>query len=380
MPVYPHGDGVWRVFVYVGRDQVTGKDRQKTKVIRGTRKEAELVEARLRLDVAAGQHTGEARTFGQVLDAYLEHKAISVEPNTLDTYRYDVGYITDHLRAMPLAKIDVEHLEALYGHLARKGHRRTGAGLGPDALKRIHARVHGALELARRRKWIVANPAIDAEVPGGPRRLPTPVPVDALPALLLAAADEHQALPLFIRLSLCIGSRRSEPHGLRWSGIDFATSRVTLRDVVVRTSGGWVVKPRTKTGDQRTIWVDPGTLAQLTDLHDKAFEMALACKATLASAAFVFSDAPDGSTYWNPRTTAGRFKRACVAVGLPAGTRIHDLRDLMATHCADQGVPIPVISARLGHTLNSTTADLYTGRVADSDRLAADVMGRLLDG
>lgn len=378
--IRPHGDG-WRIYAYAGTDPITGKRRQVTKVVAGSRKDAERALTRLLGEVDGGAHPADGQTLGQVLDAWLAHKALSVEATTLDTYRASASYVTDHLRALPVTKLTVTHLEGLYAHLLVAGQKRTGRGLGHAAVGNVHAAIHNALELARRRKWVGVNVAGDAEVPRGPRRRPTPADPAALPALLAEAEIIHPLLlPVFIRASVCAGTRRSEMHGLRWSGVDFDRSQVHIRDVIVRAAGEWLVKPRTKHGDARTVILDPGTMDLLRAVYDRAFELALACGVTLPKQAFVFSDDPDGKTPWKPATTARRFKRCCVAAGLAETTRIHDLRALCGTHLADSGVPIPVIGARLGHTLNSTTADIYVGRVPESDRLAAEVMGRLFDG
>lgn len=383
--IRPHGEGKWRLYADGGTDQVTGRRRQVTKVVVGTRKQAEKELTRLLGQVDGGAHSGDGtRTFGQVLDAYLAHKALSVEPTTLDTYRQSLAYVTDHLRALPVTKVSVEHLEAFYAHLATAGRRHTTTGgpkgLGHAAIANIHAPIRGALELARRRKWILVNPGDDAEKPTGPRRRPTPVPVDGISRLLAAAEAIHPLLlPTFIRASICAGTRRSEMHGVRWSGVDFINHRVTISDAIVRADGRWVVKPRTKTGEPRTIYLDPGTIDLLRAVYDQAFQTAAACGIVLPDSAFVFSDEPDGSTPWKPQTTARRFSRCCEAANLPAATRIHDLRSLAGTHLADQGIPIPVIAHRLGHTRNSTTADIYVAQVPESDRGAADVLGRLFD-
>jgi integrase len=379
--IRPHGDGAWRLFVDAGTDPVTGKRRQVTKVVRGSRKAAETALARLITEASDGRHAGTSEhTFGQLLDAYLAHKSLSLEKTTADNYRWQLAYVPDRLRAMPVTRVGVEHLEALYLHLATRGRKRDGGPLSPKAVRNVHVVLHGAFELARRRRWVAVNPAADAEVPSGPRRLPSPAPAGAVGELLRAAAAEHEALPVYLRVTVCAGGRRSEVHGLRWSAVDFDRGVVVLRDTVVRAGGEWLVKARTKSGGTRPVVLDAGTLELLRAHHDRAFELALACEVSLPTDAFVFSDAPDGSWPWNPRTTAARFTRACLAAGLPKATRLHDLRHLMATHLIDQGVPIPVVSARLGHAQNSTTLDIYTGRVAASDSVAADVMGRLLDG
>lgn len=378
-----HGEGKWRIYAYVGRDKVTGKQQQVTKVVRGSRKDAERALTKLLGEVDANTHDGDGTvTLGQVLDAFLAHKALSVQPTTLDTYRASVGYVTAHLRGLPVKKLTVSHLEALYAHLLTEGRRRTTgpAGLGHAAVSNVHAAIHNALELARRRGWVTVNVAGDAEVPRGRKRTPTPADRAALPALLAEAEQIDRRLAVFIRASICAGTRRSEMHGLRWSGVDFERHTLTLAEVVVRAGRQWLIKEGTKTGGARTVYVDPGTIDLLRSMYDQAAELAFGCGIALPPKAFVFSDDPDGKMPWKPATTARRFTRCATAAGLPAATRIHDLRALCGTHLADAGVPIPVIGARLGHTLNSTTADIYIARLAESDRLAAEVMGKLLDG
>jgi integrase len=378
--VSSHGGGKWRVVVSAGSDPVTGKRRQLSKVVSGTRDDAERALTALLAEVDAGTRGTDGRTFGDVLDIFLDHKTLSVEDSTSATWRHSASYVPDRLRALPLGRVDVEVLEALYAHLARKGNKRSGGPLSVSTVRNVHVVIYGALELARRRKWISVNPAVDAEVPAAPRRLPSPAPTDAIPLILAAAAGEHHALPTYLQVTICAGGRRGEVHGLRWSGVDFTKGLVVLRDTIVHGSGGWKIKPYTKTGGQRTIHVDEHTLARLQALHDRAFTDALTCEVVLPTTGFVFSDSVTGERPWNPNTTAARFKRCCAKAGLPATTRLHDLRHLMATYLLDQGVPLPVVSARLGHDRNSTTLDIYTGRVTASDAGAATVMGHLFDG
>jgi hypothetical protein len=48
----------WQVIVYAGLDPLTGKQRQLTRQVNGSYRQAEKVEARLRTGVADGQHAG----------------------------------------------------------------------------------------------------------------------------------------------------------------------------------------------------------------------------------------------------------------------------------------------------------------------------------
>lgn len=379
MPVYPHGDGAWRVHVYAGPDIITGKPRSRTRVVKGSRRDAELEEARMLTEHAGRPGTG-ARTFGETLQVFLEVKAASVEPTTLDTYRHQLAVIPDRMKALPVEKVTVDQLEALYGHLRRAGRARDGGPMTASSVRHVHNVINGALKLALRYKWIAENPAAAAEVPEGHRREPSPTPADAITRIIAAAAAIHPAFPAYVRLSVCAGGRRSEVHGLRWSGISWERRRVTIADVIVRAAGQWLVKPYPKSGGRRAVVVDAGTLDLLRAVHATALDNALACGIALPERGFVFSDQVDGSRPWVPRTTAKWFQRACQAAGVAEGTRVHDLRHLMATHLVDEGLPLPAVSARMGHASPSITLDVYSGRVARSDDVAADILGRLLDG
>ncbi len=48
----------WQLIVYAGLDPLTGKQRQLTRQVSGSYRQAEKVEARLRTEVAAGAHPG----------------------------------------------------------------------------------------------------------------------------------------------------------------------------------------------------------------------------------------------------------------------------------------------------------------------------------
>lgn len=373
------GPDHWRLYVYAGTDPITGKGRQVTRVVRGPRRDADIELARLVVSVADGTAVRpENRTFGDVLDAFLEYKVHSLEPGTAAGYRHRVTYVPERLRALPVARIGPAELEALYAYLSTRGAKRPGSkGLHPASVAAISGVIWGALEMARRRRWISSNPSLEARPPRVPRRIPTPAPPEAIPALMEAAGALHESLPTYLRLAVITGARRSELHGLRWSSVDFVAGRLMLRDVVVSAGGSWVQKGRTKDGGYRLVDLDDETLTALLRHCDVARERAGMCGAVLPTDGFVFSDHPTGEVPWNPATTSRRFGRAAIHAGMPAGIRLHDLRALTATHLIDSGVPIPVVSARLGHSRNSITLDVYTGRVRASDRGAAEVMGRL---
>ncbi|MEP7054130.1 MAG: tyrosine-type recombinase/integrase [Actinomycetota bacterium] len=57
---------------------------------------------------------------------------------------------------------------------------------------------------------------------------------------------------------------------------------------------------------------------------------------------------------------------------------LHGLRHTHATHALAAGVPISVVSNRLGHSRSSFTADTYTRVLPEVDREAADLIAALV--
>lgn len=55
--------------------------------------------------------------------------------------------------------------------------------------------------------------------------------------------------------------------------------------------------------------------------------------------------------------------------------RLHDVRHSSATLQLNEGVPVHVVSGRLGHSTPSVTLNVYAAFLPSADELAADVMG-----
>src|ERR1700685_419431 len=58
-------------------------------------------------------------------------------------------------------------------------------------------------------------------------------------------------------------------------------------------------------------------------------------------------------------------------LGLPKGASLHSLRHTHGSHLVADGVPLPVVAERLGHSSVRTTADVYTHALRGQDDDAA---------
>jgi len=79
----------------------------------------------------------------------------------------------------------------------------------------------------------------------------------------------------------------------------------------------------------------------------------------------------------DPANLLKAFKRHLKDAG-PPDMRFHDLRHSAASMMLADGLPLNVVSDLLGHSLTSTTVDIYAHVAPAARRDAATVMDRLL--
>jgi integrase len=80
---------------------------------------------------------------------------------------------------------------------------------------------------------------------------------------------------------------------------------------------------------------------------------------------------PDG-TPLRPDSVSSAVSLLFRRLGLPKGASLHSLRHSHGSHLAADGVPLPVVSERLGHSSVRTTADIYAHAIRGQDDEAAE--------
>src|SRR4051812_10819107 len=74
--------GSWELAVDIGTDPVTGRRRQLFRTFRGTKREAEDALAKLVAEAADGKLSATERTFGELLQRWVDQRAIDWSPTT----------------------------------------------------------------------------------------------------------------------------------------------------------------------------------------------------------------------------------------------------------------------------------------------------------
>ena len=364
--------GVWELIVQLPRDVATGKVRQLSRTVHGTKREAQRQLAALVNEVSSTPTSTTTVTLGELLDRWLEATSDRLSPTTAREYqRLARVVIKPSLGSTVIRKLTAQGLDAFYVALGRE------RDLSASSVRQVHAVIRGALNQAVRWGWLTTNPAISASPPKLKRHEIIPPDVSTALRLLAAADADDPDFGALLRVTATTGARRGEVCALRWTDVDLPARTLLIRRSVAAVPNGTIEKD-TKTHAARRIAIDDHTAAVLEAHHARLHERAAVAGISLPADGFVFSASPNGSTPLHPDVVSGRFRRVCQRLEID-DVRLHDLRHLHATQLLGAGVPVRTVSGRLGHANASTTLNVYAHFLEASDRQAADVIAGLLD-
>jgi integrase len=168
------------------------------------------------------------------------------------------------------------------------------------------------------------------------------------------------------------GARRGEIAGLRWVDVDLDGARMTIRQALLSVGREvYVSSPKSYRG--RTVDLDRDTVEQLRAHRDRQLREKAAFWGDWIDSGYVFTKR-DGSPL-HPRTLSQAFVWLVENSDLPR-IRLHDLRHTHASIAVKAGVPIGVVSERLGHASPEFTLHRYSHVMPGMQREAADTIAR----
>jgi integrase len=363
--------GVWEVRAYLGRDPITGKQRQISRTVHGGARAADEALRALLDKQPPSRNDGIGVTFGQLLNRWLEEcERLDLSPTTINTYRAQIdGTIRPALGKTPLNRLTAKQLDDLYGAV-------KASGRSAKTIRNYHAIISAALHQAQRWGWVRENVAEHAKPPRVSQRRVRAPAVDVVRAIVAAAEQRDPRLAPLLLLGALTGMRRGELCALRWSDVHFDTEELEVsRSIVIVKKG--LSEKTTKTDRIRNIALDDVGVALLTQHRARVDEWARLAETTIGDDAYVFSPYVDGSKPFRPDNVTGFFVRVRDKLGFTS-VRLHDLRHFTATQLIGAGVDVRTVSGRLGHSDPSLTLRVYSHQIEERDRAAAAVIGRVL--
>jgi len=223
--------------------------------------------------------------------------------------------------------------------------------------------------------WLSHNPALDASPPKVPHRTLTPPTPSEVVKLFKLAQETDPQLAVFVMLAASTGARRGELIALRRGDMKLERGVVNIERGVVLAKKV-LIEQGTKTHQARRVTIDSETSSTLRDHLQRQDEQARSIGTSMRRDAFVFTHAVDGSVPLRPDSTTRAFRSLCSRAGIQ-GVRLHDLRHYVATRLLTSGIDARTVAGRLGHRNPSTTLDVYSHFVPESDKSAAETMSSL---
>lgn len=369
--IIPRGPNKWLIKADFGRDPNTRKRNVRSRIVRGTKKDAERELTKFLRERDTGTFVEPSRqTVNAYLDEWLNTSAtLRVRANTLMSYRKMLkSYIRPTLGARRLDQLSPQDIQ------------RTIAGLQAQGLEARTIRyavgvLSTSLRQAVRFGTLVSNPAERVDLPPLVRReMHALSPEEASRFLAAVAADRWGVLFAF---AIATGMRPSEVLGLKWKDVDLDKGTVFVRQALTRKPGGrHLTAPKTK-GSKRRIPIPAGLVAQLREHRAEQDAERTRAGDRYDDQDFVFAG-PTGKPV-SERTLAQRhFKPALEAAGLPQTIRFYDLRHTCATMLLAANINAKVVAERLGHSTIVLTMDTYSHVLPSMQQQAADALDGML--
>ena len=322
----------WLVGVEGHVDPVTGVRQRYTQTVRGSREQAEVALARLKLTLDAGDlpTATNARTVRSACDLYL--REVRTESQTIRTDRSACHRICATVLPggaifgeKPLSKVDWKLVEYVFAKWEQE--------IQPTTRSRYASALSKVFDHAKRTGWLRTNPVVDARRPKVPTHRPVvPATVEVRDALN-AAKETDVAFYAYLLGMATIGCRRSELLAITVADLDLQNAVVTIRSSIADGGPGLgTYRKSTKRDD----WRDVPLTAQMVE----TFESLLAQRRSmlrelgrnrLDTTSYVFSDDPEGRTWLRPDTTSQRW----LAVRGESNVTFAMLRRYVATQLLD---------------------------------------------
>jgi integrase len=362
----------YRVIVYAGTDERTGREKYRSRSFRAdgiqkARKAATKIADALLDEIADGKVV--RGTLAGYVDVWLKENQQTKSPTTMTGYRQIAGVIVAEFGRMKIDELRPRDVRAWYARLA-------AGGMTQATIRHYHA----VLNAICRQAWAdgeVTKPAtFGVKLPKANRQaleLPTEQ------AMMVALSHATGDLQVALRLAVATGMRRGELLALRWS--DLHGTELHVERALIELKG--VVQSKSTKGKRgRVVALDHETMRMLTRHRTaqvasaKQLGYTIDKRADRALLANLEAD-PSGQTPYPPTWLSHGWARVRSSAGLPS-VRLHDLRHRHATTLLDSGVPIHVVSPRLGHATVTVTLDIYAHADRPADRAAARVIGQAM--
>lgn len=354
---------------------VDGKRKQYRKRFE-TEAEARAELAKIIDQRASGTYVGRRKdTVAQTVEQWLAGRA-GWQETTLTGHRNRLKPLVALYGDLPIQDLKKAHIDALMARL------ESGSIPRPDGKKRRPSNGQSRRNILSSIRQMLASEVKQGHLPRNVAHFVDTPKLDSTERQTLTVEELQRVLDITAndrdghqhQLG-SLGLRKQELAGLGWEHIDMEAH--TMRIVRTRTiADGKVVigKPKTERSGRVLPIPDP---VYTSLLHARAVQQREKLEAgdKYQGSGYVFVDALGRAVY--PDYLTDRWKAACERAGVPV-INLHDERHTCATLMILNGVPVPTVSAWLGHATPSFTMARYVHNQPHALVAAAQTLGDLV--
>ena len=351
------GKKYYTVHIYLGKDEITGKDRYTTRRGFKTKKEALLCEAKIKTEIATnGLLNTDVTTFKEIYELWYEGYQHTIKESTLLVNQHIFNLLLDKLENMQLKKLTLPYCQKIINNYSKV--------FSLAVLKKI--KIYGSmiLDYAVKMKVIYSNPMKDVLLPKKKDDITSDdkdkyYSKEELKQFLeLVESEQDIKLTAMFRVLAYTSIRKGELQALEWSDIDFTNNTININKTLSINSEHKITvqTPKSKSSI-RCISIDEETKLILKRWKAKQRELFFSLGTRVKKNQLCFTnDITNDYLYLN--FTNDKLSKICRKHKFKE-IKIHGFRH---THCSllfESGFTIQEVQDRLGHSDLKTTMSIY---------------------
>jgi len=361
--IFKRKNGTWRAQVTAGGKRLSYSGKTRSECQAWIRSTLHQVDNGLTFDKAQV-------TVEEFLRNSLASAKSSLRYTTWQQYSQTIrDHILPSLGDTKIVKLRPDVIQALYDN-------KVEEGVGLRTIQLTHAVLRRFLNRAVKLGLLPNNPS-DVTSPPKPQQKEMHILDDSQVQRLIITAKTTQIRNLALyQLAIATGMRQGELLGLKWQDVDWQQRTLHIQRQLKYISDNGPVFSQLKTrSSARTIVIGKETMSLLKEHQQRQFNEITRMGKRWQDHDLVFPSTI--GTPFNPRNLFRQYKSLLNEAGVPS-IRFHDLRHTAASLMLNHGIPVLIVSKRLGHAKPSITLDIYGHLIPSMQEQVAKMMDEVI--
>ncbi len=272
-----------------------------------------------------------------------------------------------------LDKITPRDIQALIKTLKTGNEAKGYKPMAAKTIKNYISYVSTVFEYAIRLDMMSRNPCTRANISTGKAKERNIYTLEEAQIFIDTLVEKASLVyQCYFILAIYSGFRRGELSGLTWDNIDFTNHIITIDKALYYTKAEGIVldTPKTETS-QRSLKLPEVVFSYLHKVKDFYADEAIRLGTAWEDNNFVFRNEFGGVL--SPLSPNSWLHKFCAREGLRY-VNIHSFRHLNASLLIDSGASVKTVQACMGHSMASTTLNIYAHSFRRSQAIASEAV------